>query len=49
VQAIAAALIVLRNVVYAFVVHVVSWFLFDRLGNPMPAPPRWVRTLFEID
>ncbi|MBE9028480.1 DUF2232 domain-containing protein [filamentous cyanobacterium LEGE 11480] len=49
VQAIAAALIVLRNLVYLFVVHVVSWFLCDRLGNPIPRPPRWVRVLFELE
>jgi uncharacterized protein YybS (DUF2232 family) len=49
VQAIAAALIVFRNLVYLFVVHVVAWFLCDRLGNPIPRAPRWVRVLFEME
>jgi uncharacterized protein YybS (DUF2232 family) len=49
VQVIAAALIALRNLVYIFVVHVVSWFLCDRLGNPIPRAPRWVRVLFEME
>jgi uncharacterized protein YybS (DUF2232 family) len=49
VQAIAAAMIVLRNLIYLFVVHVVAWFLCDRLGNPIPRAPRWVRVLFEMD
>lgn len=49
VQAMATALIVLRNLVYAFVVHVAAWFLCDRLGNPIAPPPRWVKTLFEMD
>ncbi len=49
VQAIAAALIGLRNFVYLFVVHVVSWFLFERLGTPIPRAPRWIRVLFEME
>jgi uncharacterized protein YybS (DUF2232 family) len=49
VQAIAVALIVVRNAIYLFVVHLVSWFLFDRLGNPIPAPPRWVQVLFDME
>jgi uncharacterized protein YybS (DUF2232 family) len=49
VQAMAAVMITLRNLVYLFVVHVVAWFLCDRLGNPIPRAPRWVRILFEMD
>jgi uncharacterized protein YybS (DUF2232 family) len=49
VQAMAAAMIALRNLVYLFVVHVVAWFLCDRLGNPIPRAPRWVRVLFEME
>jgi uncharacterized protein YybS (DUF2232 family) len=49
VQVIAAGLIILRNLLYAFVVHIVAWFLYDRLGNPIPSPPRWVQTLFEME
>jgi uncharacterized protein YybS (DUF2232 family) len=49
VQGMAAAMITLRNLVYLFVVHVVAWFLCDRLGNPIPRAPRWVRVLFEME
>ncbi len=49
VQAIAAALILVRNFVHVFVVHIVAWFLYERLGNPIPVPPRWVQTLFEAE
>ncbi len=49
VQVAAAGMITLRNLVYLFVVHVVAWFLCDRLGNPIPRAPRWVRVLFEMD
>jgi uncharacterized protein YybS (DUF2232 family) len=49
VQVAAAVMIMLRNLVYLFVVHVVAWFLCDRLGNPIPRAPRWVRVLFEME
>ncbi len=47
IQAIAALAILVNNVVYLFVVHLAAWFLLDRLGNPIPRPPSWVRTIFE--
>jgi uncharacterized protein YybS (DUF2232 family) len=47
VQAIATLAILVNNVVYLFIVHLAAWFLLDRLGNPIPRPPGWVRTIFE--
>jgi uncharacterized protein YybS (DUF2232 family) len=49
VQAMAVGLIVFRNFVYLFVVHLVAWFLLDRLGDRIPNPPKWVQTLFEME
>jgi hypothetical protein len=49
IQAVVLGLFVINNVVYAFVVHLVAWFLFDRLGNPIPRPPRWVQVLLEYE
>jgi uncharacterized protein YybS (DUF2232 family) len=49
VQLMAVGLIVLRNFVYLFIVHVVAWFLLDRLGDHIPNPPKWVQTLFEME
>jgi uncharacterized protein YybS (DUF2232 family) len=47
VQLFAFGLIVLRNWIYLFAVHVAAWFLFERLGDPIPDPPRWVQALFD--
>jgi len=43
------ALIFCSDVVYLFTVHLAAWLLLDRLGNPIPAPPRWVQMLLEED
>ncbi|KAM3095947.1 DUF2232 domain-containing protein [Phormidesmis sp. 146-35] len=43
------AMIVTHSVVYLFVVHVVAWFLFDRLNNPIPNPPNWVQVLLNSE
>ncbi|MHC5731969.1 MAG: DUF2232 domain-containing protein, partial [Nostoc sp.] len=45
----AIALILLNNFIYLFVVHLAAWFLFDRLGNPIPRPPRWVQVLMDYE
>ncbi|MDJ0801023.1 MAG: DUF2232 domain-containing protein [Calothrix sp. MO_167.B12] len=45
----AIALIVLNNFIYLFVVHLAAWLLLDRLGNPIPRPPRWVQTLLDYE
>ena len=47
--AIAAGMILVNNIVYLFVVHLVTLLLLDRLGNPIPRPPRWVQVLIDYD
>lgn len=49
VQAAIALLVLFNNLVYLFVVHLVAWFLLDRLGNPIPRPPKWVQTLMDYE
>lgn len=41
--------IIAANTVYLFVVHLVAWFLFDRLNNPIPRPPQWVQVISDND
>jgi uncharacterized protein YybS (DUF2232 family) len=48
IQLLAIGLILLSNVVYIFVIHLVALLMFERLGNPIPKPPDWVETLLEI-
>ncbi|MBF2006196.1 MAG: DUF2232 domain-containing protein [Chlorogloeopsis fritschii C42_A2020_084] len=45
----AIALIVFNNFIYLFVVHLAAWLLLDRLGNPIPRPPRWVQVLMDYE
>ena len=49
VQAAIVVMIILNNLVYAFVVHLVAWLLLDRLGNPIPRPPKWVQVLMDYE
>jgi uncharacterized protein YybS (DUF2232 family) len=37
----------LSDLVYMFTVHLVAWLLLERLGNPIPEPPEWVKVLME--
>lgn len=49
VQAIVILMVILSNIVYLFAVHLVAWLLLDRLGNPIPRPPKWVQVLMEYE
>ncbi|MBE9125214.1 MULTISPECIES: DUF2232 domain-containing protein [unclassified Coleofasciculus] len=49
IQAVAVTAIVINNIVYLFVVHLVALVLFDRLGNPIPRPPHWVQVLLDYE
>ena len=42
-------LIMISQLVYLFVVHIAAWLLLDRLGNPIPRPPRWVQIMMEYE
>jgi uncharacterized protein YybS (DUF2232 family) len=47
IQVTAIGLTFVNNLIYLFVVHIVAWWLFERLNRPIPQPPAWVKTLFE--
>ncbi|MEG3839934.1 DUF2232 domain-containing protein [Microcoleus sp. herbarium14] len=47
--AIAAWMILVNNIVYLFVVHLVALLLLGRLGNPIPRPPSWVQVLIDYE
>lgn len=49
IEAIALGMVILSNLVYLFVVHLVAWLLLDRLGNPIPRPPHWVQVLMDYE
>jgi len=49
IEAIAVVMIVINNLVYLFVVHIVALLMLDRLGNPIPRPPKWVQVLLDYE
>jgi uncharacterized protein YybS (DUF2232 family) len=40
-------LITINNLIYLLVVHLAAWLLLNRLGNPLPPPPRWLQVLLD--
>ncbi len=49
IQLLAIGIVLLNNIIYLFAVHLVSWLLLERLGNPIPPPPGWVQVLMDYD
>ncbi|NEO76373.1 DUF2232 domain-containing protein [Moorena sp. SIO4G3] len=49
VQTLAIVMIIINNAIYLFVVHIVALLMLDRLGNPIPRPPHWVKVLLDYD
>ncbi|MBC6481225.1 MAG: DUF2232 domain-containing protein [Hormoscilla sp. GM7CHS1pb] len=49
VQAIAVILVLANNAIYMFVVHLVSSLLLERLGTPIPPPPKWVQVILDYE
>lgn len=49
IQVIAVGIVIVNNIVYLFVVHLVALLLLDRLGNPIPRPPNWVQVLLDYE
>ncbi len=40
------ASVALSSLIYMLVIHLIAWSLFERLGSPIPPPPRWVGRIF---
>jgi uncharacterized protein YybS (DUF2232 family) len=47
IQTLAIGSVIIQNLVYLFAVHLVALMLLDRLNNPIPRPPEWVRVLLD--
>ena len=45
IEAIAIGMILLNSLIYSFAVHAVALLIMDRLGNPIPQPPYWIKIL----
>lgn len=49
IQIIALIMVIFNNIIYLFAVHLVSWILLERLGNPISPPPVWVQVLLDYE
>lgn len=49
VQFSAILLLWVNSYLYLFVVHLVALLLLDRLGNPIPRPPNWIKILIDYE
>lgn len=47
IQTLVIVSVLIQNLVYLFAVHLVALMLLDRLDNPIPPPPEWVRVLLD--
>lgn len=49
VQSIAFVGIFVNSLLYLFAVHLVALLVLDRLGNPIPRPPKWVQVILDYE
>ncbi len=49
IQAVIFILLLVNNLIYTFVVHLIAWITLDRLGTPIPRPPKWVQVLMDYE
>ncbi|PSB00843.1 DUF2232 domain-containing protein [Merismopedia glauca] len=47
IQVLAIAYVILVQILYVFVVHLVALLLLDRLNNPISRPPHWVEVILD--
>ncbi|MCT7972370.1 DUF2232 domain-containing protein [Laspinema olomoucense] len=47
IQALAAILVWVQNLIYLFAVHLAASLLLEKVGNPIPPPPPWVQVLLD--
>ncbi|ACK64969.1 conserved hypothetical protein [Rippkaea orientalis PCC 8801] len=49
IQLLAVVLILINSLIYLFAVHLVSLLVLDKLGNPIPRPPKWVKVILDYE
>jgi uncharacterized protein YybS (DUF2232 family) len=47
VQLVAVGLLLANATLYMLLVHLIAWMLLERLGSPIPNPPRWLQVLLD--
>jgi uncharacterized protein YybS (DUF2232 family) len=49
VQLVAVLMIFINSLIYMLAVHLVALLILDRLGNPIPRPPPWLKVILDYD
>ena len=49
IQSLAIFIIFFNSIIYLFAVHLVSLLVLDKLGNPIPRPPKWVQVILDYE
>lgn len=49
VQLLAVAMVFLNSLIYMVAVHLTALLILDRLGNPIPRPPQWLKVILDYD
>lgn len=49
IQVLAIFLIFVNSIIYLFAVHLVALLVLDKLGNPIPRPPKWVQVILDYE
>ena len=49
IQSLAVMLIFVNSIIYLFAVHLVALLVLDKLGNPIPRPPKWVKVILDYE
>lgn len=49
IELLALVMIFFSNIVYVLTVHLAALMVLDKLGNPIPRPPDWIKTILDYD
>jgi len=41
--------VLVNNIIYSLTVHLLGLLMFDRLNNPIPRPPQWIKTILDYE
>ncbi|BAQ66468.1 DUF2232 domain-containing protein [Geminocystis sp. NIES-3709] len=49
IQILAVVVVLVNNLIYTLTVHLVGLLMFDRLNNPIPRPPQWLKVILDYE
>jgi len=49
IQILILLVVLVNNIIYSLTVHLLGLLMFDRLNNPIPRPPQWIKTILDYE